>query len=55
MGSFGCSAHRVPHLCVEAERAVDRPLASELSLEMRSPVLAARDEAILERLIAPFR
>jgi myo-inositol-1(or 4)-monophosphatase len=38
----------------EAGGAVAFPAADELSLEMRSPVLAARDEALLEHLRATF-
>jgi myo-inositol-1(or 4)-monophosphatase len=41
-------------LVTEAGGAVSFPAADDLSLEMRSPVLAARDEALLERLIATF-
>jgi len=42
-------------LVTETGGAVAFPGGDELSLAMRSPVLAARDEAILERLIATFR
>jgi myo-inositol-1(or 4)-monophosphatase len=42
-------------LVTETGGAVAFPDADELSLEMRSPVLAARDEALLERLITTFR
>ena len=38
----------------EAGGAVLFPAADELSLEMRSPVLAARDEELLERLRTTF-
>jgi myo-inositol-1(or 4)-monophosphatase len=38
----------------EAGGTVAFPAADELSLEMRSPVLAARDEALLEHLRATF-
>jgi myo-inositol-1(or 4)-monophosphatase len=38
----------------EAGGAVAFPAADDLSLEMRSPVLAARDEALLEHLRATF-
>jgi myo-inositol-1(or 4)-monophosphatase len=38
----------------EAGGAMAFPAADELSLEMRSPVLAARDEALLEHLRATF-
>jgi myo-inositol-1(or 4)-monophosphatase len=41
-------------LVKEAGGAVAFPAADELSLEMRSPVLAARDEALLEHLRATF-
>jgi myo-inositol-1(or 4)-monophosphatase len=41
-------------LVTEAGGAVSFPAADDLSLKMRSPVLAARDEALLERLIATF-
>ena len=41
-------------LVKEAGGAVAFPAADELSLEMRSPVLAARDEALLERLRSTF-
>jgi myo-inositol-1(or 4)-monophosphatase len=41
-------------LVTEAGGAVAFPAADELSLEMRSPVLAARDAALLERLTATF-
>jgi myo-inositol-1(or 4)-monophosphatase len=41
-------------LVKEAGGAVAFPAADELSLEMRSPVLAARDEALLGRLRATF-
>jgi myo-inositol-1(or 4)-monophosphatase len=41
-------------LVTEAGGAVSFPAADDLSLEMRSPVLAARDEALLEQLIATF-
>jgi myo-inositol-1(or 4)-monophosphatase len=42
-------------LVTETGGAVAFPANDELSLEMRSRVLAARDEAILERLITAFR
>ena len=42
-------------LVTETGGAVAFPSDDELSLEMRSPVLAARDEAILERLLSTFR
>jgi myo-inositol-1(or 4)-monophosphatase len=42
-------------LVTETGGAVAFPEADDLSLEMRSPVLAARDEAILERLLSTFR
>jgi myo-inositol-1(or 4)-monophosphatase len=42
-------------LVTETGGAVAFPDDDELSLDMRSPVLAARDEAILERLISTFR
>jgi myo-inositol-1(or 4)-monophosphatase len=42
-------------LVTETGGAVAFPDDDELSLHMRSPVLAARDEAILERLISTFR
>jgi myo-inositol-1(or 4)-monophosphatase len=42
-------------LVTETGGAVAFPANDELSLEMRSRVLAARDEAILERLITTFR
>jgi myo-inositol-1(or 4)-monophosphatase len=42
-------------LVTEAGGAVSFPDADDLSLDMRSPVLAARDEAILERLLSTFR
>jgi myo-inositol-1(or 4)-monophosphatase len=41
-------------LVTEAGGAVSFPDADDLSLDMRSPVLAARDEAILERLLSTF-
>jgi myo-inositol-1(or 4)-monophosphatase len=41
-------------LVTETGGAVAFPDADDLSLEMRSPVLAARDEALLERLITTF-
>ena len=41
-------------LVTETGGAVAFPDGDELSLEMRSPVLAARDEALLERLITTF-
>jgi myo-inositol-1(or 4)-monophosphatase len=41
-------------LVTEAGGAVAFPADDKLSLEMRSPVLAARDEALLERLRAAF-
>lgn len=41
-------------LVTEAGGAVAFPADDELNLEMRSPVLAARDAALLERLIATF-
>jgi myo-inositol-1(or 4)-monophosphatase len=41
-------------LVTETGGAVAFPAADDLSLEMRSPVLAARDEAILERLLTTF-
>jgi myo-inositol-1(or 4)-monophosphatase len=41
-------------LVKEAGGAVAFPAADELSLEMRSPVLAARDEALLEHLHSTF-
>jgi myo-inositol-1(or 4)-monophosphatase len=41
-------------LVTEAGGAVAFPTDDELSLEMRSPVLAGRDDAILERLRAAF-
>ncbi len=41
-------------LVKEAGGAVAFPAADELSLEMRSPVLAARDETLLEHLRATF-
>jgi myo-inositol-1(or 4)-monophosphatase len=41
-------------LVTETGGAVAFPDDDELSLDMRSPVLAARDEAILERLISTF-
>ena len=41
-------------LVTEAGGAVLFPAADELSLEMRSPVLAARDEELLERLRTTF-
>jgi myo-inositol-1(or 4)-monophosphatase len=41
-------------LVTETGGAVTFPDADELSLEMRSPVYAARDEALLERLITTF-
>ncbi len=41
-------------LVKEAGGAVAFPAADDLSLEMRSPVLAARDEALLEHLRATF-
>jgi myo-inositol-1(or 4)-monophosphatase len=41
-------------LVTETGGAVSFPDADELSLEMRSRVLAARDEAILERLLTTF-
>jgi myo-inositol-1(or 4)-monophosphatase len=41
-------------LVKEAGGAVAFPAADELSLEMRSPVLAARDEALLEHLRTTF-
>ena len=40
-------------LVTEAGGAVLFPAADELSLEMRSPVLAARDPELLERLRPP--
>jgi myo-inositol-1(or 4)-monophosphatase len=42
-------------LVTETGGAVAFPSDDELSLEMRSRVLAARDEAILERLLVTFR
>ena len=42
-------------LVTETGGAVAFPGGDELSLAMRSPVFAARDEAIIERLIATFR
>ena len=48
------STRRPPSCSVtEAGGAVLFPAADELSLEMRSPVLAARDQALLERLRPP--
>jgi myo-inositol-1(or 4)-monophosphatase len=41
-------------LVTEAGGAVAFPTADDLSLEMRSPVLAARDEVLLERLCTAF-
>ena len=41
-------------LVTETGGAVAFPSDDELSLEMRSPVLAARDEALLERLLSTF-
>jgi myo-inositol-1(or 4)-monophosphatase len=41
-------------LVTEAGGAVAFPAADDLSLEMRSPVLAARDEKLLEHLRATF-
>ena len=41
-------------LVTEAGGAVAFPAADDLSLEMRSPVLAARDEELLEHLRATF-
>jgi myo-inositol-1(or 4)-monophosphatase len=41
-------------LVTEAGGVVAFPAADDLSLEMRSPVLAARDKALLERLRATF-
>ena len=41
-------------LVTEAGGAVAFPDADELSLEMRSPVLAARDAEVLERLQRTF-
>jgi myo-inositol-1(or 4)-monophosphatase len=41
-------------LVKEAGGAVAFPAADELSLEMRSPILAARDEALLEHLRVTF-
>jgi myo-inositol-1(or 4)-monophosphatase len=41
-------------LVKETGGAVTFPTADELSLEMRSPVLAARDEELLERLRSTF-
>jgi myo-inositol-1(or 4)-monophosphatase len=41
-------------LVTEAGGAVAFPDADDLSLEMRSPVLAARDPELLERLVATF-
>jgi len=41
-------------LVTEAGGAVSFPAADDLSLEMRSPVLAARDPELLQRLIATF-
>jgi myo-inositol-1(or 4)-monophosphatase len=41
-------------LVTETGGAVAFPSDDELSLEMRSPVLAARDEAILDRLLSTF-
>jgi myo-inositol-1(or 4)-monophosphatase len=41
-------------LVKEAGGAVAFPAADELSLEMRSPVLAARDGELLERLLSTF-
>jgi myo-inositol-1(or 4)-monophosphatase len=41
-------------LVTEAGGAVSFPAADELSLEMRSPVLAARDQELLERLRTTF-
>jgi hypothetical protein len=38
----------------EAGGAVAFPDADDLSLEMRSPVLAARDASLLERLLTTF-
>jgi myo-inositol-1(or 4)-monophosphatase len=42
-------------LVTETGGAVAFPADDALSLEMRSPVLAARDEALLERLLTTFR
>jgi myo-inositol-1(or 4)-monophosphatase len=41
-------------LVTEAGGAVAFPAADDLSLEMRSPVLAARDQELLEHLRATF-
>ena len=41
-------------LVTEAGGAVSFPAADDLSLEMRSRVLAARDPALLERLQSTF-
>jgi myo-inositol-1(or 4)-monophosphatase len=41
-------------LVIEAGGAVSFPAADDLSLDMRSPVLAARDPALLERLQSTF-
>jgi myo-inositol-1(or 4)-monophosphatase len=41
-------------LVTETGGAVAFPAADELSLEMRSPVLAARDASLLERLLTTF-
>jgi fructose-1,6-bisphosphatase/inositol monophosphatase family enzyme len=42
-------------LVTETGGAVAFPEDDELSLEMRSPVLAARDEELLKRLMETFR
>jgi myo-inositol-1(or 4)-monophosphatase len=42
-------------LVTETGGAVAFPDGDELSLDMRSPVLAARDDVILERLLSTFR
>jgi myo-inositol-1(or 4)-monophosphatase len=41
-------------LVTEAGGAVSFPAADDLSLEMRSPVLAARDQELLDRLLSTF-
>jgi fructose-1,6-bisphosphatase/inositol monophosphatase family enzyme len=41
-------------LVTEAGGAVAFPAADDLSLEMRSPVLAARDQELLEHLRSTF-
>ena len=41
-------------LVTETGGAVSFPADDELSLEMRSPVLAARDAELLERLLTTF-